>query len=137
MTKFKTTLLAMAVSAAAFSVQAAQVSLYGSVSTGVLYQNQASLSGGIDQENQESKDSFSMESGFWGDSIWGITGEEDLGNGWTVGFTLENEFGSDTGALATDGKILIARPICASAMTKSILPSATSAVCQVPAATLT
>lgn len=105
MTKFKTTLLAMAVSAAAFSVQAAQVSLYGSVSTGVLYQNQASLSGGIDQENQESKDSFSMESGFWGDSIWGITGEEDIGNGWTVGFTLENEFGSDTGALATDGKI--------------------------------
>lgn len=100
MTKFKTTLLAMAVSAAAFSVQAAQVSLYGSVSTGVLYQNQASLSGGIDQENQESKDSFSMESGFWGDSIWGITGEEDLGNGWTVGFTLENEFGSDTGEMA-------------------------------------
>lgn len=98
MTKFKTTLLAMAVSAAAFSVQAAQVSLYGSVSTGVLYQNQASLSGGT--ENQESKDSFTMESGFWGDSIWGITGEEDLGNGWTVGFTLENEFGSDTGEMA-------------------------------------
>lgn len=105
MTKFKTTLLAMAVSAAAFSVQAAQVSLYGSVSTGVLYQNQASLSGGQGATNQESKDSFTMESGFWGDSIWGITGEEDLGNGWTVGFTLENEFGSDTGALATDGKI--------------------------------
>ena len=105
MTKFKTTLLAMAVSAAAFSVQAAQVSLYGSVSTGVLYQNQASLSGGIDQESQESKDSFSMESGFWGDSIWGITGEEDLGNGWTVGFTLENEFGSDTGEMASDGTI--------------------------------
>lgn len=105
MTKFKTTLLAMAVSAAAFSVQAAQVSLYGSVSTGVLYQNQASLSGEIDQKNQESKDSFSMESGFWGDSIWGITGEEDIGNGWTVGFTLENEFGSDTGEMASDGTI--------------------------------
>lgn len=100
MTKFKTTLLAMAVSAAAFSVQAAHVSLYGSVSTGVLYQNQASLSGGQDAANQESKDSFTMESGFWGDSIWGITGEEDLGNGWTVGFTLENEFGSDTGEMA-------------------------------------
>lgn len=103
MTKFKTTLLAMAVSAAAFSVQAAQVSLYGSVSTGVLYQNQASLSGG--EKAQESKDSFTMESGFWGDSIWGITGEEDLGNGWTVGFTLENEFGSDTGEMASDGTI--------------------------------
>lgn len=105
MTKFKTTLLAMAVSAAAFSVQAAQVSLYGSVSTGVLYQNQASLSGGQDEANQESKDSFTMESGFWGDSIWGITGEEDLGNGWTVGFTLENEFGSDTGEMASEGTI--------------------------------
>lgn len=105
MTKFKTTLLAMAVSAAAFSVQAAQVSLYGSVSTGVLYQNQASLSGSQDAANQESKDSFTMESGFWGDSIWGITGEEDLGNGWTVGFTLENEFGSDTGEMASEGTI--------------------------------
>ena len=105
MTKFKTTLLAMAVSAAAFSVQAAQVSLYGSVSTGVLYQNQASLSGDQDAANQESKDSFTMESGFWGDSIWGITGEEDLGNGWTVGFTLENEFGSDTGEMASEGTI--------------------------------
>lgn len=110
MTKFKTTLLAMAVSAAAFSVQAAQVSLYGSVSTGLLYSNSASLSGGEDAEgkalgNQQSVDSFSMESGFWGDSIWGITGEEDLGNGWTVGFTLENEFGSDTGEMASDGTI--------------------------------
>lgn len=110
MTKFKTTLLAMAVSAAAFSVQAAQVSLYGSVSTGLLYSNSASLSGGVDAkgdplDNQQSVDSFSMESGFWGDSIWGITGEEDLGNGWTVGFTLENEFGSDTGEMASGGKI--------------------------------
>lgn len=110
MTKFKTTLLAMAVSAAAFSVQAAQVSLYGSVSTGLLYSNSASLSGGVDAQgnaldDQQSVDSFSMESGFWGDSIWGITGEEDLGNGWTVGFTLENEFGSDTGEMASDGTI--------------------------------
>lgn len=110
MTKFKTTLLAMAVSAAAFSVQAAQVSLYGSVSTGLLYSNSASLSGGVDAQgkaldNQQSVDSFSMESGFWGDSIWGITGEEDLGNGWTVGFTLENEFGSDTGEMASEGTI--------------------------------
>lgn len=110
MTKFKTTLLAMAVSAAAFSVQAAQVSLYGSVSTGLLYSNSSSLSGGVDAKgepvgNQESKDSFTMESGFWGDSIWGITGEEDLGNGWTAGFTLENEFGSDTGEMASDGTI--------------------------------
>lgn len=103
MTKLKTTLLAAAVAAAAFSAQAAEVSLYGSVSTGVLYTNTPSLTGG--ENPQDSTNSFSMESGFWGDSIWGITGEEDLGNGWTVGFTLENEFSSDTGAMATDGEI--------------------------------
>lgn len=99
MTKFKTTLLAAAVAAAAFSAQAAEVTLYGSVSTGVLYQNTPSLTN-PDGTTTDSTNSFSMESGFWGDSIWGITGEEDLGNGWTVGFTLENEFGSDTGEMA-------------------------------------
>ena len=104
MTKLKTTLLAAAVAAAAFSAQAAEVSLYGSVSTGVLYTNTPSLTN-PDGSSTDSTNSFSMESGFWGDSIWGITGEEDLGNGWTVGFTLENEFSSDTGAMATDGEI--------------------------------
>lgn len=106
MTKFKTTLLAAAVAAAAFSAQAAEVTLYGSVSTGVLYQNTPSLTN-ADGTTTDSTNSFSMESGFWGDSIWGITGEEDLGNGWTVGFTLENEFVSDTGKMAgaDDGKI--------------------------------
>lgn len=105
MTKLKTTLLAAAVAAAAFSAQAAEVSLYGSVSTGVLYTNTPTITGG--SQAGESQDSFSMESGFWGDSIWGITGEEDLGNGWTVGFTLENGFSSDTGEMAgaEDGKI--------------------------------
>ena len=104
MTKLKTTLLAAVVAAAAFSAQAAEVSLYGSVSTGVLYTNTPSLTG---ENPQDSTNSFSMESGFWGDSIWGITGEEDLGNGWTVGFTLENGFSSDTGEMAgaEDGQL--------------------------------
>lgn len=106
MTKFKTTLLAAAVAAAAFSAQAAEVTLYGSVSTGVLYQNTPSLTN-PNGTTTDSTNSFSMESGFWGDSIWGITGEEDLGNGWTVGFTLENEFGSDTGEMAgAEGSVL-------------------------------
>ena len=101
---FKTSLVAAAALAAAFSAQAAEVTLYGSVSTGLAYTNTSSLTN-VDGSKEESTDSLSMESGFWGDSIWGITGEEDLGNGWTVGFTLENEFASDTGALATDGTI--------------------------------
>lgn len=103
MTKFKITMLTAALAAAAVSVQASEISLYGSVSTGLLYQNTASLKGG--STAAPSADSFSMESGFWGDSIWGITGEEDLGNGWKVGFTLENEFSSDTGALASENTL--------------------------------
>lgn len=105
-TKFKTTVLAAAL-AAAFSAQAADVSLYGSVSTGLLYKNTFSMTNrqGNDRVNTDSVDSLTMESGLWGDSIWGITGEEDLGNGWTVGFTLENEFLSDTGEMATSGTL--------------------------------
>ena len=102
-TKFKTTVLAAAL-AAAFSAQAADVSLYGSVSTGLLYKNTFSMTN-PNGEKVESTDAFSMQSGLWGDSIWGITGEEDLGNGWTVGFTLENEFLSDTGEMATSGTL--------------------------------
>ena len=44
-TKFKTTVLAAAL-AAAFSAQAADVSLYGSVSTGLLYKNTFSMTNG-------------------------------------------------------------------------------------------
>ena len=102
-TKFKTTVLAAAL-AAAFSAQAADVSLYGSVSTGLLYKNTFSMTN-PNGRKVESTDAFSMQSGLWGDSIWGITGEEDLGNGWTVGFTLENEFFSDTGEMATNGTL--------------------------------
>ena len=104
MTKVKSTLLTAAVAATAFSAQASEITLYGSVSTGLVYQNSASLKGG-DVEAEKSKDKVSMQSGFWGDSIWGISGEEDLGNGWKVGFRLENEFNSDTGELANNGKI--------------------------------
>lgn len=87
--------LAAAAVSAAFGVQAAEVSLYGSVSTGLVFKNTPELTSAT--ETVAKSNSLSMESGWFGDSIWGITGEEELGNGWTVGFTLENEFGSDTG----------------------------------------
>lgn len=97
--------LAAAAVSAAFGVQAAEVSLYGSVSTGLVFKNTPELTGNATDQNVAKSNSLAMESGWFGDSIWGITGEEELGNGWTVGFTLENEFGSDTGALATDNTI--------------------------------
>ena len=43
-------------------------------------------------------DTFQMKSGQASGSRWGLKGTEDLGNGLTVGFILEDGFSSDTGA---------------------------------------
>lgn len=85
---------------------AADVTMYGVVDTGLLYQHgEASASiDGIGSANAE-VDSFSMETGTNSASRFGIRGTEDLGNDMTVGFKLENGFESDTGALKTDSKL--------------------------------
>lgn len=101
----KKTLAAVAVLGAfAGSAMAANVELYGSVSTGLVFTHTDSFVND-DDEHVSAKNSTSMESAWAGDSVFGMTGEEELGNGWKVGFALENEFSSDTGALATDGKL--------------------------------
>ena len=94
----KKTLAAVAVLGAfAGSALAADVQLYGIVDTGVRY-----LHSDMDVANKDATDKFSMESGMASGSRFGIKGTEDLGNGLTVGFVLENQFSSDTGALADD-----------------------------------
>ena len=100
-TAFKMTLAAAAAALAMTSVQAASVSLYGSISTGVVVTGTDKLTtaGAVDQDRTTTT---SMENAWYGDSIWGLTGEEELGNGWKVGFTLENSYESDTGALDGD-----------------------------------
>lgn len=96
----KKTLAAVAVlSAFAGSAMAANVELYGSVSTGLVFTHTDST------DEASATNSMTMESAWAGDSVFGMTGEEELGNGWKVGFALENEFSSDTGALASDGKL--------------------------------
>ena len=95
----KKTLAAVAVLGAfAGSAMAANVELYGSVSTGLVFSHTDSVT--LDGEKASSKNSATMESAWAGDSVFGLTGEEELGNGWKVGFALENEFESDTGAMA-------------------------------------
>lgn len=90
----KKTLAAVAVLGAfAGSAMAANVELYGSVSTGLVYTHTKAVG------DEPSSNGFGMESAWAGDSVFGLTGEEELGNGWKVGFALENEFKSDTGAL--------------------------------------
>ena len=96
----KKTLAAVAVLGAfAGSAMAANVELYGSVSTGLVFTHTDST------DEASATNSMTMESAWAGDSVFGMTGEEELGNGWKIGFALENEFSSDTGALASDGKL--------------------------------
>ena len=89
----KKTLAAVAVLGAfAGSTLAADVQLYGIVDTGLAY-----VHGDADGLGEDF-DSFSMESGQGSGSRWGIKGTEDLGNGLTVGFILEDGFNSDDGS---------------------------------------
>ena len=105
----KKTLAAVAVLGAfAGSALAADVQLYGIVDTGVGYNHvDVDSLDGIDIPNKAGdaiaysfadSDSFSMMSGQASGSRWGLKGTEDLGNGLTVGFTLEDGFTSDNGA---------------------------------------
>ena len=55
--------------------------------------------------NIESEDTFGMSTGVASGSRWGMKGTEDLGNGLTVGFVLENGFSSDTGSLTQGGRM--------------------------------
>ena len=90
----KKTLAAVAVLGAfAGSALAADVQLYGIVDTGLLYSHVDA-----DRVNIDATDSFQMKSGMASGSRFGLKGTEDLGNGLTVGFVLENGFDSDTGA---------------------------------------
>ena len=97
----KKTLAAIAVLGAfAGSAMAADVQLYGIVDTGLQYihgdTDQGQVNGGK-FAGESSYDGLSMESGMASGSRWGIKGTEDLGNGLTVGFILENGIKSDTG----------------------------------------
>ena len=88
----KKTLAAVAVLGAfAGSALAADVQLYGIVDMGLNYTH-------IDGDNAyEDIDSFEMKSGQQSGSRFGLKGTEDLGNGLTVGFVLENGFTADDG----------------------------------------
>lgn len=82
----KKTLVAVSVLGAfAGSALAADVQLYGILDTGVGYSHIDMDTSGVDDV-----DSFEMKSGVGSGSRWGLKGTEDLGNGLTVGFILEN-----------------------------------------------
>ena len=102
----KKQLLAVAVASAfASTAFAANVEVYGTVDTGLVYNNTSF--GGQLTEGMKDSDKFSMDSGVLGASKFGFKGTEDLGDGYSVSFQLENGFSSDTGTMsgAKDNKL--------------------------------
>ena len=100
---FKKSLIAVAVlGATAFSVQAADVTMYGKVDTGLQFKTNEVTEG---NQTVTDTDTFSMENGLNSASRFGIKGSEDLGNGMKVSFQLENGFKSDSGEFKTSGKL--------------------------------
>ncbi len=94
----KKTLAAVAVLGAfAGSALAADVQLYGVVDTGLRYTH---FDGDAAAAGYDAVDKFEMKSGQQSGSRFGFKGTEDLGNGLTVGFILENQFNSDDGSLS-------------------------------------
>lgn len=96
---FKKTLAAVAVLGAfAGSAFAANVTMYGIIDTGLGYTS-------TDRGYGEDVNKFDMRSGQNSASCFGVKGEEDLGNGVKVGFSLENGFSSDDGKLSTANRL--------------------------------
>ena len=94
----KKTLTALAVLGAfASTAFAADVTLYGKIDAGINYQNEEV--DGVDT------DKFGMQSGQNSGSRFGLKGTEDLGNGMTVGFQLENGFTMDDAKMDNGGRL--------------------------------
>ena len=94
----KTFVAAAVLGAMASTAFAADVTLYGVVDLGRNY-TQTKTTGSDTQNN------FSMGSGQNSGSRFGLKGTEDLGNGYKVGFVLENGVKADTGAFEKGGRL--------------------------------
>ena len=100
----KKTLAAVAVLGAfAGSALAADVTLYGKVDLGLQYQNinkDTLVLGATEDTVKNSKsDTWGLKSGSNSGSRWGIKGSEQISEGLTVGFQLEQGFTADDGKL--------------------------------------
>ena len=92
--------IAIAVAAAmtAATASAADFTLYGIVDTGLGYTHVNTL-------NEPTENRFEEINGYNSGSRFGFKGTEDLGNGYSVSFVLENGFSSDSGALGQGGRM--------------------------------
>lgn len=97
----KKTLAAVAVLGAfAGSAIAADVTLYGRIDEGLLYQRVDA-----DQPHQSADNSWGLESGNMTGSRFGIKGSEQISEDLTVSFTLEHGFNPDDGSFGDDDRM--------------------------------
>ena len=97
----KKTLAAVAVLGAfAGSAIAADVTLYGRIDEGLLYQRVDA-----DQPHQSAENSWGLESGNMTGSRFGIKGSEQISEDLTVSFTLEQGFNPDDGSFGDDDRM--------------------------------
>ena len=90
----KKTLIAAAVMAASgVAFAASNVTLYGVIEEGVVVSKAKHADTMVD-----------LKAGFDSGNRWGIKGVEDLGNGYNVGFILEQGFTADNGDEGVEGK---------------------------------
>ena len=92
--------IAIAVAAAMTTAAAgaAEVTLYGIVDTGFGFTN-------VDLHHRPAVTKFEMINGYNSGSRFGFKGKEDLGNGYSVSFVLENGFQSDSGKLGQNDRM--------------------------------
>ena len=89
----KILVVALLSSFASLSFAASNVTLYGQLDEGLVI-----------GKAKHSSTTATLKSGFVGMSRWGIKGVEDLGNGYAVGFILEQGFNADSGNESVAGK---------------------------------
>ena len=95
----KKQILACAVAAAfATGAVAASVTVYGDIDTGLVYSYSK-------VGDASSTSSLALSSTISCPSRWGLRGSEDLGNGYSVSFDLQNGFRSDDGRADQNGRL--------------------------------
>ena len=88
----KKTLVALALACSSGVLSAADFTVYGVADVGLRFTHQS-------ETGKKDADQLQMMSGQNAGSRFGFKGTETLGNGWSVGFQLENQYDVDTGEL--------------------------------------
>ena len=86
------------------AAHASPVTLYGTVDAGLQYQS-------IKIPNVGSKSRIGVHSGGQTGNRWGLTGSENLGNGWRAIFTLEAGYGVENGRAIDQSRTAFSRQV--------------------------